>query len=533
MIIIGVTPGLELIERWAGELFSSGSAGRLLTACTVGLLLGASSYLHGQSASASGEPQTVIIDAQAPSHAFPHVWERVFGSGRAILSLRESYREDLRAVKRATDFDYIRFHAILDDEVGLYNARPGANPSYNFSYIDQIYDGLLANGVRPFVELSFMPQALAATPKQQAFWYHPYVAPPKDWDLWRDLIRNFASHLVARYGIEEVSKWYFEVWNEPNLDFWAGEPRQATYFTLYDRTAQALKSVSPRIRVGGPSTAQAAWVSEFVRHCVDSNSPADFVSTHVYANDTADNVLGTREQVSRLEMVVRAVKKVHDEVKASARPDLPVVFSEYNASYMNEVEVTDSAFMGPWLAYTISRCEGLVDMLAYWSFSDVFEEQGVVKKPFYGGYGLVAAGNIPKASYNAFALLHRLGTERFTVVSDSVLATRRQDGALVIAAWNYAPPGETAPARELTLELRGLGAMRYAGIFRLDDEHGSALTAWKAMGKPNFPSREQQELLREAGRLPAPEIRQLGSTGPASLTLSLPAHGLALVEIWK
>ena len=200
---------------------------------------------------------------------------------------------------------------------------------------------------------------------------------------------------------------------------------------------------------------------------------------------------------------------------------------------MNEPEVTDSAFMGPWLAYTISHCDGLVDMLAYWSFSDVFEEQGVVKKPFYGGYGLMAAGNIPKASFNAFALLHRLGTDRITIDSDSVLATRREDGALVIAAWNYAPPGESLAVRELTLQLTSLGATRYASIFRLDDEHGSALTAWEAMGKPNFPSREQQQLLREAGRLPAPEIRQLGAGDPASLTLTLPPHGLALIEIWK
>ena len=352
MMIIGSIPGFPVIERWAGELLASGLAGRLLTACTVCLCLGTSSYLRGQSADPNARYQSVIIDAQAPAHSFPHFWERAFGSGRAILSLHASYREDLRAVKRATDFEYMRFHAILDDEVGLYNAAPGVKPSYNFSYVDQIYDGLLANGVRPYVELSFMPKALASTPKQQAFWYHPYVAPPKDWSLWQDLIRHFASRLIARYGIEEVSQWYFEVWNEPNLDFWAGEPRQATYFTLYDRTAQALKSVSPRIRVGGPATAQAAWVSEFIRHCVDTNAPLDFVSTHVYGNDTAEDVLGTHEQVSRLEMVIRAVKKVHEEVKASPRPDLPIVFSEYNASYMNEPDVTDSAFMGPWLAYT-------------------------------------------------------------------------------------------------------------------------------------------------------------------------------------
>ena len=208
-----------------------------------------------------------------------------------------------------------------------------------------------------------MPKALASTFKQQGFWYHPYVSPPEDWSLWQNLIRSFASHLVGRYGIDEVSQWYFEVWNEPNLDFWAGEPKQETYFTLYDRTAQALKSVSDQLRVGGPATAQSAWVGEFIRHCANTKVPIDFVSTHVYANDSAESVLGLREPVSRLDMVVRAVMKIHDEVKASPRPGLPIIFSEYNASYMNETDVTDSAFMGPWLAYTISHCEGLVDML--------------------------------------------------------------------------------------------------------------------------------------------------------------------------
>jgi len=504
---------------------------RLLTTCILILCFSGLPFLFGQVSGPSAEGDRVIISSQAPSHPLPHFWERMFGSGRAILSLRESYRDDLRAVKRATDFGYIRFHGILNDEVGLYDIAPGVNPAYNFSYIDQIYDGLLANGVRPFVELSFMPKALASTLQQQGFWYHPYVSPPKDWNLWQDLVRSFASHLVARYGIDEVSQWYFEVWNEPNLDFWAGDPKKETYFTLYDQTARALKSVSARIRVGGPATAQAAWVDEFVGHCVDAKVPIDFVSTHVYGNDSAENVLGSHEQISRLEMVVRAVKKVHDQVKASPQPGLPIVFSEYNASYMNETEVTDSPFMGPWLAYTISQCEGLVDMLAYWDFSDVFEEPGVVKQPFYGGYGLIAEDDIPKASYNAFALLHRLGAERLAVDSDSVLATRRQDGALVIAAWNYAPPGQSAPPRELKLALKGFGAKRHAIIFRLDDDHGSALTSWRAMGKPSFPSRQQGEILRDAGRLPAPEIRQLPPRDPSPLTLSLPAHGLALIEV--
>ncbi len=506
-----------------------------LAAIAAALLVGAAGWnlTIARPAASSDSALTISINVQGPTHPFPHYWERMFGSGRAVLSLRESYRRDLRSVKRATGFEYIRFHAILDEDVGVYREGAQGRPSYNFSYVDQIYDGLLANGIRPFVELSFMPRALAAKPAQMLFWYRPYVAPPKDPKLWADLIQAFARHLIARYGIDEVSQWYFEVWNEPNIDFWAGEPKQATYFDLYDTTAQALKQVSPRLRVGGPATAQAAWVGDFIRHCASRNVPADFVSTHVYANDSAENVFGTHERISRLDMVARAVRKVHDEVKASPRPELPIIFSEYNASYMNEVNVTDSAFMGPWLASTISRTDGLVDTLAYWSFSDVFEEQGVVKRPFYGGYGLIAAGNIPKAAYNDFALLHRLGSLRIELNSDSALAPRRTDGSLVLAVWNYAPPGESGPAKEFNLSLSGLGNMRQATIYQVDPDHGSALAAWQAMGKPDFPTREQQELLREAGRLPAPEIRTVSADDPTSLSLTVPAHSLTLVVFEK
>ena len=486
--------------------------------------------LLGQ-AGASSQAATITIDAQAPSHPFPHYWERMFGSGRAILSLRDSYRRDLRAVKQATDFEYIRFHAIFDDEVGLYNGSEGVSSVLNYSYIDQIYDGLLENGVRPFVGLSFMPDKLASTPSRQAFWYHPFNSPPKDWSLWGDLVRHFAQHLVDRYGIDEVSQWYFEVWNEPNIDFWAGDPKESTYYHLYDVSARALKSVSPRLRVGGPATAQAAWVDRFIQHCADGNVPVDFVLTHVYANDTAKDVFGTDEKIPRDQMVYRAVRKVHDQVKASAMPDLPLIFSEYNATYMNEVDVTDSAFMGPWLANTIRQCDGLTEIMSYWAFSDVFEEQGVVKRPFYGGYGLMAAGNIPKTAYNDFKVLHELGTERLSVSSDSALATRRPDGSLAIAVWNYASPGSGGSPKQVTLALKGIGPSGEARIQVVDPQHGSALAAWEAMGKPDFPTREQQATLRKAAELGPAQIRSLSPANPSTLTLTLSPHSLALVEI--
>lgn len=453
----------------------------------------------------------------------------MFGSGRAILSLRESYRSDLRAVKQVTDVKYVRFHAILHDEVGVYDEDAQGQAVYNFSYIDQIYDGLLAAGVRPFVEISFMPNKLAAKDMPHVFWYKPNVSPPKDWVKWDALIRAFARHLIDRYGIDEVAQWYFEVWNEPNLDFWGGEPKQATYWELYDHTATTLHAVSDRLRVGGPATAQAAWVDDFIRHCAEKKVPLDFVSTHVYANDPPANVFGSDGPVSRDKFVCKAVDKVHNQIKSSAMPTLPLFWSEFNASYMTEPDVTDSTYMGPWLADTIRQCDGLVDMMSYWTFSDVFEEQGVVKTPFYGGYGLLAEGGIPKPAFNAFKLLHTLGDERIELNSDSALLTRRKDGTLVMALWNYAPPGKAAQAKTFTLRFDGAHA-RHALISRVDDKPGDGdyHTEYEKLGSPRYPTTEQLKQLRQATELAVPEKLAIDH---GQLTVTVPAHGLALIEI--
>ncbi len=465
--------------------------------------------------------QEIDLDAGAPSRPFPHYWEQIFGSGRAVLSLRESYRRDLRAMRAATDIHYVRFHAILDDDIGVYSEDAQGQPSYNWSYVDQIYDGLLENGVRPFVELSFMPRALASSLTPHAFWYKPFPSPPKSYAKWEELVYRFASHLVERYGAPEVEQWYFEVWNEPNIDFWTGEPRQATYFELYDHAARAIKRADSLLRVGGPATAQAAWVDAMITHAAERNIPLDFVSTHVYANDTAEDVFGTHEAIPRRDMVGRAVRKVYEQVKASRLPQIPIYWSEYNASYKNEIEVTDSSYMGPWLANNISVCDGLTAGMSYWTFSDVFEEQGVVKTPFYGGFGLIAEGGVPKAAFNAFAMLHRLGDRRIQPALHDALATERADGTLVVAVWNYAAPAETGAPRRVVVRVKGWSRARFR-VEIVDRGHGSALAAWQAMGSPSFPTREQYQSLRQAAGV----TQKLEEP-----SFILPAHGLALVEI--
>ncbi|MGS0999672.1 GH39 family glycosyl hydrolase [Rhodanobacter sp. UC4451_H18] len=499
----------------------------------------ASALLVGSALAATPTTVQIRVDAQAAGTPFPHFWETMFGSGRASLSLRDDYRKDLDAVREATGLSYIRFHGIFDHDVGMVNRDPDGSIRYNFSYIDQIYDGLLEHGVKPFIELGFMPPELTSDPNElQEFWYHPNRAPPKNYAEWDAMITAFARHLVARYGIDEVASWYFEVWNEPNIGFWAGEPKQSTYYTLYDHTARALKAVNPRLRVGGPATAQGAWATDFLAHTKKNNVPVDFLSTHVYGDDTAQNVFHSDEHIPRRDMVCRTVDKVHKEILASPYPRMPLVFSEYNASYANLPNVTDTVFMGPWMANTIRECAGKIQIMSYWSFSDVFEEQGIVRNPFYGGFGLIAARRIPKPAFNAFAMLHKLGDRQLKSDSDSALVTRRDDGTVVLALWNYAPPvGDTASYtpgkprgtnRHFSVDVRNLAAGAHATVWRLDENHGNAVAAFDQMGRPDFPSRAQIAALRKAGEMAPPQRVELQD---GKLQLDIPPQGLVVVEL--
>jgi xylan 1,4-beta-xylosidase len=470
------------------------------------------------------QTEVITIDPAAAAHTFPHFWEQMFGSGRAILSLRDDYRKDLRAVKGITGFEYVRFHAIFHDEVGVYNEDKAGVPFYNFSYVDQIYDGLLANGVRPFVELSFMPVQLAANLTPHAFWYKPYPSPPKDPAQWAKMIDAFVRHLIARYGATEVEKWYFEVWNEPNIDFWNGEPKEDTYYALYDLTAKTIKQVDSRLRVGGPSTAQAAWADRFIAHCIKAGVPFDFVSTHIYGNESPKDVFGTETPIPMKDMVGRAIRKVHDQVKQSPRPDTPIFISEFNAAYLNRVDIEDSAFMGPWLANMIRQCDGLTTMMSYWTFSDVFEEQGVIRKPFFGDFGLVAERGIPKPAFRAFELLHQLGNQRLASDSEDMLLTKRSDGTLVAAIWNYAEADQAGQEKTIQLRLKNGRKAKYRMQF-VDAQHGSALEEWTRMGSPDSPTTDQIAKLIAASQIAPATEHSLSDP------IRLAPHGLALLQL--
>jgi xylan 1,4-beta-xylosidase len=480
----------------------------------------------------SATPPTVeehiTVDVNAPAHAFPHFWEKMFGSGRAILSLRESYRNDLRAVKSVTDFGYVRFHAILDDDVGVYDEDQNGNPIYNFSYVDQIYDGLLQNHVRPFVEISFMPKKLSSNPNAiHPFWYHQNVAPPKDWNKWEQLITAFARHLVQRYGEDEVAQWYFEVWNEPNIDFWAGVPKQSTYFELYDHTVHALKSVSIRLRVGGPATAAADWVPAFLAHVDNQDDLVDFVSTHGYADDTVQHLFHSNQDVPVDQRVCRAVQMVNSQIASSTRADLPLIWSEWNVASFGNLHARDTIYVGAALADDIRQCDGLVNMMSWWTFSDVFEEQGPKKEPFDGGFGLVAMGGIKKPSYVAFSLLHQLGHQRLANDASDILVTRQDDGTLALVLWNLVDPDKKGPDKLVRLTIQGIDSDSGISIQTLDSDRGNTLAVYQAMGSPRYPTQEQVAEMNRAAQLPPPRVDTLSN---GSIDVRLSPNALVLIK---
>lgn len=481
---------------------------------------------------ASPGPVSFTISAEHVVGHFPHYWERVVGSGHAILALRSDYRDDLQRVHRATGMQAVRFHGILDDDVGVCALDQRGDVTYNFQYLDQIYDTMVDMGVHPFVELSFMPRALASGDKK-AFWYQANVTPPKDPDSWPALVAALARHLFDRYGASEISQWMFEVWNEPNLDFWSGT--QAQYFDFYRRTALALKSVDERLRVGGPATAQTAWISEFIDYCVKNKAPVDFVSTHIYANDPQDKVFGKPAHYPLEEVIPLALTKVRNQVAESALPRLPVYVTEWNSTYRADDPILQTSFNASFIAHTIKRCHGLAEGMSYWCFSDVFEEQGVPQSIFGGGFGMIGFRRILKPAFHVFELLHKLGNDRLAVGDGPAIATRRGDGSVAVLVWNMtARDAQGAPLAgqplNLRIALRGLGHRNRMTVTRVDDDHGCALGAYQQMESPRYATLSQLQELRRASELPAGEHMLVNGGARSEVPIVIPPQGVVLLE---
>ncbi|TCC49637.1 xylan 1,4-beta-xylosidase [Kribbella capetownensis] len=419
----------------------------------------------------------------------------------------------LRRVHDEIGVSTVRAHAILHDDLGVYREVDG-EPAYDFSRIDEVYDKLLAIGLRPCVELGFMPRDLASDPDRTVFEYGGIISPPKDWDRWSDLIGALVRHLIDRYGADEVLRWDFEVWNEANLEvFWSSTRDE--WMRLYDVTAAAVKAVDPRLAVGGPSSAAAGWVDELLEHTSRSGAPVDFVTTHTYGNSPLD----LRPTLARYGSTAR------------------ILWTEWGVTPTHFNPVNDSVSSATFLLHGMHSASGRLDALSYWVASDHFEELGRPPRLLHGGFGLITAGGIAKARYHALHLLSRLGDTELPVEASGdgadglvqAWASRHDDGSLSILVWNHTldqgkAGGDSTLRRTIRLRLQDGGTAR---VTRLDADHGDITTLAKRIGVQNWPTDAQWVELHRADQLAAEPVEVTAGV----LELDLPQPSAVLIQV--
>jgi xylan 1,4-beta-xylosidase len=475
------------------------------------------------------EPVVFRCSSAAQSSPLPHVWEHTVGSCHAPLALRADWQSQLRVSREELGFRHVRFHGLLSD-VGAV-VRYGGRLIYSFFNIDQIFDFLLSVGMRPFVELSFMPEALASG-TATVFSYRSNVTPPADYSAWAELIQRLACHWTDRYGIEEVRRWYFEVWNEPNLSaFWAGTQEQ--YFELYRHTARALKAWDSALRVGGPATAANAWIPEFLDFCSKEDLPVDFVSTHHYPNDP----LWTPDQdtESELKMGKRGVLREWAEEARRQSRGRPLLYTEWNASSNPRYVRQDDPYAAAFAAKSALEASEVVDAYAFWTFTDIFEENYFPSEPFHGGFGLLNLSGIPKPTYRAFELLHRLGEERLPVDGGhgtvDAWAVRKGD-SLSLLLTNHALPQQPIQAQQILIEVADGRPPAGVRLERIDETHANAKADWRRAGVPTYLNDPALiDRMREASRLVPEPTPFTWEDGRVRVEFELPPHAVAALTI--
>lgn len=502
----------------------------LATSAAMAVLLCAAGFASAQTT----DPITVEVDLTQTRGPLDHIWSKSAGSDRAAITLREQWRKDLTRFHEEAGLERVRFHGIFADELGVYAASimsTGKLP--NWQNIDRVYDGLLQRGVRPLVELSFMPKSLASGSRTFGF-YQANITPPADMAAWGAFIKAFAQHLVDRYGLDEVRQWLFEVWNEPNLTFfWSGN--QADYFALFKTTVTAIKSVDSTLKVGGPATSSIQWIPEFLTYCKENALPLDFVATHIYVGDRQQNIFGKPDAYPPSDVIPKGMALVRAQIDASAYAGTPLWLTEWSS---------DSPAM---IAHIVKGCLGVCQAMSQWTMSNTYEELGVasfILKEGDNGFGMIAAAGIPKPQFNTYKLLHRLGNTRLAASDGPVIASRRTDGSAAIAVWNLAevpqPSGIPGAAserkvagaqRQIRVVLKGARAGQSVNVSFVDQVHGSPFPEWRKLGSPQYPTPAQIETIRKSAELGAPATMKLGKN--SELILDLPPEGLALVEILK
>ncbi|MEO8616744.1 MAG: glycoside hydrolase [Luteolibacter sp.] len=428
-------------------------------------------------ASANETARVVSADLKEMKGPLNTMFKRCVGAGRANEGLRADWQRQLSVVRRECGFEYIRMHGLFCDDMGVYREVNG-KPEYNWQYIDELFDFLQSIGMKPFVELGFMPGGLASGSKT-IFWWKGNVTPPKDYAKWEALTAAFVGHCTERYGSDEVRSWYFEVWNEPNLDgFWMGNPEKksfqewapgarAEYFKLYAATARAVKSVDPAYRTGGPATAGCGWIPEFIEFCETNHAPVDFVSTHTYGVESGFlDETGTAGTALSLNpnSIFGEVKEVRQVIAKSTTPKLELHFTEWSSSYTPSDPFHDSYHSAAYILDKLKNCGDAAQSMSYWTFTDIFEESAPRWEAFHGGFGLMNYQDIKKPAYFAYQFLNRLGATELKSSDPSSWVCTDASGGVQALIWDFT---NTFPGKNMINQVfykRDLPAQPKGGI---------------------------------------------------------------------
>lgn len=499
-----------------------------------------------RTAAPSATVRTVAIDAAATTGPIDPFWDLSVGSDFPGTLIRPDSQAQLQVASDELGFRYIRFHDIFHDTLGTVKDVDG-KIVYDWSGIDRLYDALLARNIRPFVELGWTPAAMRTSDLQLFYWKgntsHPQA------DKWRDLVHAFVTHLRQRYGAAEVRRWYFELWNEPNLDgFWEGADRDA-YFALYGDTARTIKAIDPALRVGGPATAGAAWVPEFLSYAQANGLPVDFVATHSYGVEGGfldEEGKQDTKLSARPDAVISDVLDVRAQIEASAYPGIPLFFTEWSTSYTPRDFVHDSYISAPYILSRLKGTQGAVEGMSYWAYTDLFEEPGPPPTPFHGGFGLMNKDGIRKPAWFTYKYLHALRGDALDV-SDAQTFAAREGKRVAAVIWDWQQPEQTlsnkpfytrlVPAtksRTVDLRLTNLQPGTYRlQMHRTGYRHNDPLSAYIDMGMPERLNADQQALLEAetADRPESDRVVSVARDGTLSVPIAMRSNDIALVTL--
>jgi xylan 1,4-beta-xylosidase len=523
----------------------------------------------------TGTPATrLVVDAGQRGNPWSRFYEKVVASDHANTLLTTAYGRNAQlAIKKGHDqagFGYLRFHGILDDDIGVYS-EPGGVPTYTWTNLDRVYDAIIAAGMRPFVEISFMPKAMSSNPTQaqtllQYNGASPNTSPPKDWTLWQNFMTALVQHLEQRYGAAEVRNWFFEIWNESS---WMYTLSTGGYNMLYQQTVQGLLKGDSMIKVGGPAESQGGslgMVDSLIKYgrTAANNARLDFATYHAYGQTgTTANPYGPPLAIASPKpgTTISSVD-FHAAVMNLIRTDTftgPVFVTEWGPSYSVSNVQSDNEVAASYIAKVIHLLGSNPSVpppagFGYWVISDLYEENDTGTNTAFrpGNLGLLLKGDtaigaisydVAKPAFNAFRLLHLMGDVQVSTTGgttgDGVNAgatVAADNSAMQILVYNHTDGGTASSTASTLVNLTvnnlpfGTGPVRVRQYI-VDRTHSNAYTTWVGQGSPARPTLAQWTALSASAELCYYDATVTPTAGSWSVTFPQNTYSASLLVL--